>query len=309
MSYLFDKIRDPVVRGFYRHQFLNAHRYKFGWTEVKTGRSRTGKTESNLVDCVILSKGKFDMNQVGWKPKEYVQVVEDAKPRSCIEWTEVGRGLSARKWQSFQNTLSGDLMQIMQIKKLILKMDVIDLGFLDSNVRKMIRVYMELTRPLDQPTYGRVFCISPNYRTGEIYYKHPIVKSEEGYVKLDKFSFSSRLEKLDPKLYDEFKQKEKSDKYMSIRKAKQQMEEVDSPEVEGMSIYQIANFVKEEGKEKFQKKGGSFDMNLIKLRFGIPKARAEEVKTILDAEQRTNIRQILEDAKKEPEITKEDKYK
>lgn len=286
MEPLYRKIQDPIIRSWYHHIFLNSHRYKYGFVAVKTGRSRSGKTESNVVDCVLLSKGKFDMNQVAWRPKQYIQAIEDAKVGSAVIWTEVGRGISARKWQNFQNILSGDVMQIMMIKKLTVLMDVIDLSFLDSNVRKMIRVYMEMFRPPNDSTYGRVFSISPNYRTGEIYYKHPIVKSPDGFFKLDKIRYVTRLEELDPKLYDEFRQIEKADKMNSLRKAAKMMEGMDRPETEGLSVYDLANKVKEIGRERFLKKSGTFDEKLIRLELGIPKVRADEVKALLDSEMR-----------------------
>ena len=301
MTLLYKKIRDPIVRAWYHHQFLNAHRYKYGWVEVKTGRSRVGKTESNILDCLLLSKNGFDMRQVGWRPKDYVQIVEDAKTGSCVIWTEVGRGISARKWQNFQNILSGDIMQIMMIKKLIVKMDVIDLGFLDSNVRKMIRVYEELFRPPNDPTFARVFSISPNYRTGDIYYKHPIVKTSEGFFKLDKIFFKTRLEELDHKLYDEFAQIEKADKMNSLRKAARQMEGMDRPEAEGLTVFEIVNQIKTDGKEKYRKKSGSYDEQLIKLSLGIPKVRAMEVKSLLESEERS-LAMAVEKAVKEKKV-------
>lgn len=298
MTLMYKDIRDPIVRAWYHHQYLNAHRYKYGWVEVKTGRTRTGKTESNILDCVLLSKKGFDMNQVGWRPKDYVQIVEDAKTGSCVVWTEVGRGISARKWQNFQNILSGDIMQIMMIKKLIVKMDVIDLGFVDSNVRKMVRVYEELFRPPNDPVFARVFSISPNYRTGDIYYKHPIVKTDDGFFKLDKIYFKTRLEELDKRLYDEFVQVEKEDKLRSLRRGAKQMEGMDRPESEGMSVYDMVNRIKKEGKERYQRKSGTYDEQLIKLTLGIPKARAVEVKSLLEGEERS-LAKSVEKAMKE----------
>lgn len=282
MTYpLYKQIQDPIVRSFFHHIYLNAHRYKYGWLQVNTGRTRSGKTETNILMATLLSRIGFNPDMIAFRPKDYLRVIDESKPGEPVVWTEMGTGLNSRQWQKTNNILTTEVMQMMMIKKPIVLMDVIDLGFVDVQVRKLARMYTEIYRFQDNAAYMKLFNINFNYRTGKESYHHPLIKVGSNFYKLAKIKISTRLEEVDKEIYDKFKKQERRYKDSLREKHMREMMLVDRELGDEAGLTPYIEKVKSDLTQYTNLKG-NVNWQLVKSKLKIPTTQAQTVTAIVE---------------------------
>ena len=269
---------NPIQIPYLRHVWNMIHRYKYGWIQVITGMPGSGKSWTALTIAEKMDP-KFDINAVGFTPKQYLDVLEDTKIGNFVVWDECGIALPARKWYSLSNILVTEVLQTMRHKRLGLILVVPDLSFIDVQARKLVHSYTEAKRRGQDPVKLWVYEIRVNRRTGDVYFPHPIIQNNGSAAKLRNFIFKSLPSK---KLQDEYEEEHVKYKKKIERKARSMAEKIET-EISGreLTVYDMINKV-EKDIDKYKNKKGNIDWHLIKLDLRISRDKAIEIQKFID---------------------------
>lgn len=236
----------------------------------------SGKSWTALTLSEILDKD-FDITHVAFTPKQYLDVLKDAKRGQFVVWDECGVALHSRKWFSASNILITEVLQTMRHKRLGVIMVVPDMSFIDIQARKLVHSYCESKRRGYHPVNLWIYEINVNRRTGEIYYPHPLINDNGNAFKLRKFIVKRRPSK---ELCKEYEKQHVEYKNKIEHKARKDLSAVEAEMFgEETTIFDYINKVTK-NKEEYSK-NNKVNVYVIQTKLGISRHKAEQIKAMI----------------------------
>lgn len=282
---LYKRIRDPNVRAWFHHISLNSRDYQFGWLQITTGRTRAGKTLANILHAVLLARKPFVIEQIGWKPDSYLSALEAAGRCEPVVWTEMGRGMSARRWFEEKNKIITEIMQTMQIDRPMVFMDVNDMSFVDVQVRKMARIHAIITRRDRHAVTMRLYNINVNPFDGQVRNYHPLLRTKDGFVRLNSIRLEDTLSKVAPDIYESFKRYERKVKDDFKAHHTEEMKAI-SFRTSDMGLSDVIQAVKKD-LPRFTGRMGRINEELIETQLHVPQKLSRATAHIVNKEIQT----------------------
>jgi len=269
-------MKNPVKHPYFRHIWNMVHIYKYGWLQIITGMPGSGKSWTALTEAEIIDP-KFTIDNVGFTPKQYLDVIDEAKPGQFVVWDECGVAVSSRKWQSASNILVTEVLQTMRHRRLGVIMVVPDMSFIDVQARKLIHSYMESKRYRRNPPELWVYQINIDRKSGKIYWPHPKIRLDGRIVKLNHFVMKRKPSE---ELRVEYEKQHKKYKLRIEQKARSAVSSLEKELGGGMSVFDYVKVVQQEP-NKFSNTRGTVDWRLVKAHLQVSKHQAEQISILV----------------------------
>lgn len=268
-------MKNPVQHPYFRHIWYMVHRYKYGWLQIITGQPGSGKSWTALTQAEIIDPN-FSIDNVGFTPKEYLDVIDGAKSGSFVVWDECGVAVSSRKWQSTSNILITEVLQTMRHRRLGVILVVPDMSFIDVQARKLIHCYMEAKRYAYNPPQLWVYEINIDRKTGKIYFPHPKIRYKGMNVKLRNFILKRKPSE---DLVKEYEKRHKSYKLRIERKARQSVGVLERELGDSRTVFDYMKYVVS-NQEKFTSDKGKIDWRLIKPILKLSREKSQQIQML-----------------------------
>jgi len=149
------------------------------------GETGSGKSYYAL-RLAELIKPNFDVNlNVVFTAKDFLKRINDRDPETMLKKGDVlifdeagtGEGISSREWWNLTNRLINYMLQTFRYRQIICFFTVPLQHFIDKQARELVHCVITMQKILHNKKIARarIKCIQPNYMTGKIYAKRPIV--------------------------------------------------------------------------------------------------------------------------------------
>lgn len=176
----FDNV-DPRLLStlYFRHIYKRIHTYKFNFLGMFTGKHRVGKSTSSISVAHALDP-TFLPNleeRVVYFPDDFMRALQDIKRKriigGAIVWDEAGVGIPAREWYDTSNKSISYTLQVFGRYRPIVFFVTQDVGYIDSQARKLFHGFYEMNRIGNKFASAKTFDVKYNKRTGKVYYIYP----------------------------------------------------------------------------------------------------------------------------------------
>jgi len=167
------------------------------WAEIITGKSKqevtvllvsekgAGKSYTALTLC--LETAREIANIRGGSPEDYfpqdlsnvacinitdiVTTVSSMKPYCCYLYDDIGVGLNSRKWQSEENIIVNDIVEIARTGRNLSIFTVMDSSLVDKVIREITGWHCEISESRHSDGYNvlKVFKMKKQHRTGKMH--------------------------------------------------------------------------------------------------------------------------------------------
>lgn len=264
--------KNPVKHPYFRHIWNMVHVYRYGWLQIITGMPGSGKSWTALTEAEIIDP-TFNIDRVGFTPKQYLEVIDGAKTGQFVVWDEVGVGISARKWQSASNIMITEVLQTMRHRRLGVILVVPDLSFIDVQARKLIHSYMECKRYRLNPPELWVYQINIDRKSGKIYWPHPKIRHNGKIVKLNNFVMKKNPSE---ELRTEYEKRHRKYKVRIENKARNAVNALEKELGDSMTVFDYAEHVKKNVK-KYTNIKGKVDWRLVKSYHKFSREKSQQI--------------------------------
>ena len=278
------KPRNRLCYYYYRSLINRTRYYKYNNAQAVVGAGGTGKTVYAVISSYILNPRKFTEDKYVNTAKEFLKAIDESKPSDSIVWDELGASMSARKWHSMSNILTGEVLQTYRANKLSVFFCTPDLSFVDVQARKMMTSYCEVKRGGNIKSTVFLYKININRRDGQIWFPHyrGIVNSK--YMRMPKIDIPKKLINKVPKEIwkgiaekeARFKGKIRKGSLKSISIMEKQEGEVTD------TIFDLINKVQKD-KVKYMNEKGKLDVYLMQTLLGVGRHKSTQIKKFIEA--------------------------
>ena len=113
-----------------------------------TGETGSGKSFSALSLAETLSPDRFNINYVIFEPQEFSDLIKSQvlQKGDVIVWDEAGVGIPSKLWWSILNRSINYILQVFRNENISLIFTTPNLGFIDSDARKLLHFYFSMLR-------------------------------------------------------------------------------------------------------------------------------------------------------------------
>jgi hypothetical protein len=316
-SYISDVNQRDLVSLYFRHIFKRIHTYKFNFLGMITGKHRVGKSLTALSMSHVLDPTFIDNleERVVYFPDDFMGALETIKRKriigGAIIWDEAGVGIPAREWYDMSNKSISYTLQVFGRYRPIVYFVTQDMGYIDSQARKLFHGFYEMNRMDNNYAIAKPFDVKYNKRSGKVYYVYPRyhLKNFDAYgTKL----IIRKIKILKPfkEIEDRYDWHSKVFKDKIVAQMKERSEKYRSGEIEAkkMTVAEIIEaLVKNKENQLYLSKRSKiddiiFDKDSIRHEFGIPDSQARHIKKM--AEMKAN--KVPEDERIVDEVPKEE---
>lgn len=299
-----------VANHFITSIYNQVMKLQYNYIGMTVGRPQAGKSmDTGTIGCLL--------DPTFWENLE-VRCVYDAKSfmnslnmiikhrqlGRFIMWDEAGVGMPARQWYEISNRSISFAVQVAGVFRPIIFFVSQDITYIDSQPRKLINAFLEVTRSSNEYSLIKVYNITVNRKTGKMYFKFPtMITKEKLYLKMSK---GIKLMKPPKEFMNRYLDHSKPFKERISRMMEQRAEDFEAGKLmkKEYSVDEIIQTIlnKKETYEGTTSERGRrrFNKSLIQYDFGIPTNLASVIK--LRAEQLAN----RQEAPKEKEISSEE---
>ena len=274
-------ITTPPSFPLFRYIYNCANKYNLLWQQVTTGLPRVGKTRCNIVMAEHCDP-RFNVTKIVFTPKEFMDVIDDMKRGNAVVFSELGIAHSSRKWHSFSNLLTNEVLQTFVYQHPIVFFDVPDFSYIDSQARKIMNAFAEVQRRSNTPPRMWFNMLSWDRKRGKEYFPHPILMMDKQIVKMRSILFKKQPS---PKLLKEFIRKEEDYKQSVRKKNRATLKAVEMEEVNRTRSVQDDMIYVKEHIEDFKNKRGKLDAQLIQADLGLSQFKSTQVKKLVEKEE------------------------
>lgn len=159
---------------------------KYNHTGMVVGRPQAGKSmDTGTIGC-LLDKTFWDdlEKRVVYDARGFMgaltTIIKSKQLGRFIMWDEAGVGMPARQWYDISNRAISFAIQVAGVFRPIIYFVTQDVTYIDSQPRKLINSFWEVTRSTNQYSEMRVYNIQINRKKGTMYFKNPMMISSEG---------------------------------------------------------------------------------------------------------------------------------
>ena len=282
---------------YFRHIYKRIHEYKFNFLGMFTGKHRVGKSTSaisisHILDTTFLNNLE---ERVVYFPDDFMTALQQIKKKriigGAIVWDEAGVGIPAREWYDTSNKSISYTLQVFGRYRPIVFFVTQDVGYIDSQARKLFHGFYEMNRLGNKCAIAKTFDVKYNKRTGKVYYIYPRYHMKNG----DAFGCKIIIEKIN--ILKPFKEMEDRYEYHSkifkdkiVEQMKERSEKYKQSDIDAkrMTVDEITKKLMEEKENKlFLSKRSKeddviFDKDAIRQEFDITDSLARHIKKIVE---------------------------
>jgi hypothetical protein len=216
-------------------------------------------------------------------PREFLQAIDDSRKGDSLVWDEMGVSMSARKWQSLSNILTGETLQTYRVNKLNVWFVVPDMSFIDVQARKLMTLFREVKRYNTVESQAWTYRIDVNRREGDPYFVTYRMVIDDQLVKMPIVKKPRKLLQAVPKyIWEAIREKELAFKERVRRKSLATLKEAEREDVAGQeTIFDLVNKVAEDI-SYYKNKRGTLDLAMIQTGIGIGRGKAGQIKAFIE---------------------------
>lgn len=275
---------DYLPNDWFKRVWLRTHSWGKNYNMVITGDSGEGKSWTGVLWGEILDPS-FNIGKVCFTPKEFLAATDNVKRSGeVIIMDETGISLSSRKWASLTNQLLNHTIQTFRYQHIITIFITPDFSYIDSQARRLINCFSEVSRNESAPPEMRIYDLSNDKKRGKQYFIHPLIKESPDtpyMVKLNKFIIKR---KPSPELIKAYELKHKEYK-ARLRKDNLRMAELFEREMRETkdSIPEMVQSIIDNA-DRYKNARGKIDRDIIALKLKLSYNAAGTVKKLADKE-------------------------
>jgi len=173
--------------------YNQVHEDRFNFIGMVAGRPQAGKSMDTGTVGMLLDPTFFDNleKRVVYSAKGFMDallcVVRERKRGRFIMWDEAGVGMPARSWYDVSNKAISYAVQVAGVYGSIIFLVTQDLTYIDSQPRKLINSFFDVTRANRKYSVMRPYTIAVDRKTGKMYFNCPrIMTADRQCIKLSK---------------------------------------------------------------------------------------------------------------------------
>lgn len=285
---------------------------KYNLTGMTVGRPQAGKSMGTGTMGLLLDPLFWDNleKMVVYDAKSFMTalnfVIKHKEFGRFIMWDEAGVGMPARQWYDISNRAISFAIQVAGVFRPIVWFVTQDMTYIDSQPRKLINTFFDISRSTNKYSLARVYNLTVNRKTGKMYFKYPrMITKEKMHLKINK---GIKITKPPKEFITRYLEHSKPFKERITTMMEQRADEFEAGKIDKKE-YSVAEIIQSVLDHKETYEGTTSDYGnrkfssaLIRHDFGLPTNLSTVIK--LRAEQLAN----RKEGKKESELeTEEDK--
>lgn len=175
-----------VANNYLTSIYNQVHQLKYNYTGMVVGRPQAGKSMNTGTIGCLLDKTFWDNleNRVVYDARSFMgaltKIIKNKQIGRFIKWDEAGVGMPARQWYDISNRAISFAIQVAGVFRPIIFFVTQDVTYIDSQPRKLINSFWEVTRSTTKYSEMRVYNIQINRKKGTMYFKNPNMMSSDG---------------------------------------------------------------------------------------------------------------------------------
>lgn len=201
---------EAVGRKLISHIYNIVHVEKKNYIGMMTGSPQVGKSwNGGTIGCLLDPQFYDELEKnVVYDAKQFMtrmyEIVKSRERGRFIMWDEAGVGIPSRQWYDISNRAISFAIQVAGVFGPFIFFNTQDLSYIDSQPRKLINGFFEVSRTNTRYSRIKAYEISVNRKVGKMYFKYPRLKTEAGcYFQLKGFIKLMKPPREFQKRYDE----------------------------------------------------------------------------------------------------------
>jgi len=259
---------------------------------VMVGPEGSGKSYTSLKIAETVDP-TFDADRVMFDPAEFLAKLQEWKEAGetagkMVVVDEAGVGIGTRSWYEKDQIKLNKVLQVIRDENMGIIFTVPALSDLDSQARRRLRAYMEMTN-LDEGEWAEFKMLRWEPKRDDrdsVYKKYPVVRVGGQQTKIRRMRISPPSTDL-VRAYNARKESFQSDLYEDAE------DEFRDEEKQGMSVQEVAEDILDGKLEEYisinaTNKMEYVDGGLIEVDYGLSQNKARKVKKLIEREQQSD---------------------